>query len=212
MPKCKGKKVAKAVATPTKDRSPDDNVLVMLDERVGEGDPDEENISPATKKSRTDRRDLDVQVSRIAERDLLPRFGTDVFGLVSKSGESVRKYMLRILASLQADGKYWTPKHTDGLYKTFGLGESVEDRLEDHGGSEEDVRPLLKAALALARSLDPALKSADSLERLLDDSNDLTKCELYLCFAATQEGPRVSKRVHSRCYTALGKYLARTLK
>ena len=81
--------------------------------------------------------------------------------------------------------------------------------LEDPKTEGVDLRVEVLEALKGPHCKSPAFKNADSLERFLENIDDLNMQELYGLLTATSESVDVPKNLHERCYIAIASYMTR---
>ena len=120
------------------------------------------------------------------------------------------EYMSEVLRSLKGSNAYWTSGHWQKLYIEFGLQASLEECLEAPPSTDACPSEALTFALGVAHSPNPADRSADKVERFLENCEELNQTEVYGMLIACMESPVISKSLHAKLFVAIAKIFART--
>jgi hypothetical protein len=177
---------------------------------------DEENVNDAmtpgsaSKRRRSNRRDVRDQAVRLAKQFLVPKFGQAVMGKVNKIGEEILQVIQDKLVELKGFNKYWTNQHWMELYVSFELTVPIANKLAKPPDSDDPPSDDVLEKLAIIHAKNPADRSIEPFEMyLLHLETDLTAREMFGILVACGESPIVVRVSHQRCYIAVLQYMGR---
>jgi hypothetical protein len=163
----------------------------------------------AQKRRRLERRDTEDKIERaIASR--LGNFSVEVVnGTVNSKGEHVREYLANAIRANRGCGKHLSVKFWTGFFQSFNF--IVEDNVGLPAPvNEEDIDSALVRALASAHHANPANRSVEPFERLMETMQEPNYTEFFGMVQASFESPSMNKASSLRMKTSILRLVARS--
>lgn len=172
------------------------------------------SVSPdrPLKSRRIERRDTEDQVDRLVSVRLKPYRIETINGVVNSEGEHIRPYLARHIrvARSAGSGKYLSSKFWTQFFKEFDLKSHGIGQLPPPP-QDEEINELILKALKVAHSDNPAQRSVEPIERLLETIPKPNYTEFFGLIAASQEAPTMSRATALRMTIAILGLVARLL-
>jgi hypothetical protein len=209
-PKLKTRPARKARASSAPQPSPHDSQPdIPHDSQSSKNWADGGSELSGPKRRRVERRDTEDQVERVIATRLLPQFRLeDVNGIVSAAGEHIRPYLARHIHDNKSGAKYLTSRFWTQFFKVFDLKVQGLSGVPEPQ-TEEEVSDALTRAMQTAHHDNPAQRSVEPLERLLETMLKPNYLEFFGLVQCAQEAPTMSRPSSLRLKMAILSLVAR---
>ena len=173
---------------------------------------DDANKAAAASKERRrlDRRNTDVQVDRILQQKLYPRFPRELIeGTRAEDGSTPRSMIAEEVRRSKTTNNYLKTEFWTQFFLKFPFEDGLACVVPEPLGNAE-IRPEVLEAIAPLHCVSPASRTAINLITYLESAEDLNERELYGIAMAAQQSCTVTKDMHRKSMTAFLRYTQKT--